>query len=178
MDLSTSKSKQVFLQWFTSLQDVNPEFLEIGDYLLAIDLYKQTGQRIPNSVITFIADYAESEMQKTLDHEANSPAFAPARGGKAKIIGYANDEIRLNDPVVVDHSKKKAVWDADKFLLNEIVRTKEEIRGSGDHLLLPAGKELCIIGIHDNNKYECRLVGVSNSAIYSIEGRYLESVSS
>ncbi len=37
-------------QWFDSVQDVSPAYLEVADYKLARDLYCALGMRVPNSI--------------------------------------------------------------------------------------------------------------------------------
>lgn len=38
------------LQWFNSVQDINPDYLEKKDYVLAIKIHEALKLRIPNSV--------------------------------------------------------------------------------------------------------------------------------
>ena len=37
-------------QWFDSLQDTNPKYLEAGDYELARRVYEHLGMRVTNSM--------------------------------------------------------------------------------------------------------------------------------
>jgi hypothetical protein len=37
-------------QWFSSVQDTNPAFLEQRDYKLAYNIYERLGWRVPNSI--------------------------------------------------------------------------------------------------------------------------------
>ena len=40
----------VLRQWFDSLQDTHPEYLEQKDYVLAAKLYELCGMQLPNSI--------------------------------------------------------------------------------------------------------------------------------
>lgn len=57
-------------QWFDSVQDVNPKYLEQADYELAARLYLQLGMRIPSSI------------GSKLDAALDALHGAGARGGK------------------------------------------------------------------------------------------------
>ncbi len=43
-------------EWFDSVQDVNPKYLESKDYDLAKRIYEALGQRVPDSVRTKCSD--------------------------------------------------------------------------------------------------------------------------
>jgi len=47
----TREEIELMRQWFDSVQDVNPQFLEQKDYDLAVKVYKATGMRVPNSIL-------------------------------------------------------------------------------------------------------------------------------
>lgn len=38
-------------QWFDSVQDTNPKYLESKDYILARRIYEAEGMRVPNSIL-------------------------------------------------------------------------------------------------------------------------------
>ena len=40
----------LFREWFDVVQDMNPEYLEKKDYVLARQLYEQCGMRVPLSI--------------------------------------------------------------------------------------------------------------------------------
>lgn len=44
------RALDVFRQWFDALQDCNPAYLTQSDYLLARNLYKELGMRVPDSI--------------------------------------------------------------------------------------------------------------------------------
>jgi len=49
--LHTHFAIDLYRQWFDTLQDTNPAFLEPNDYRLAIALYKATHHHVPQSII-------------------------------------------------------------------------------------------------------------------------------
>lgn len=38
-------------QWFNAVQDLNPDYLESNDYVLAVKIHKLLGLRVANSVL-------------------------------------------------------------------------------------------------------------------------------
>ena len=50
LDLSED-DLHLFRQWFDSVQDVNPQYLEAKDYALAKKLYEHLGWRVPHSIL-------------------------------------------------------------------------------------------------------------------------------
>lgn len=63
--IEVSKSELgLFLQWFESLQDVNPNFLKLEDYKVAKEIYKTLGLRIPHSVYKGISEKMIEEGEK------------------------------------------------------------------------------------------------------------------
>lgn len=58
----------VLRQWFYSLQDVHPEYLEEKDYELAAKLYELCGIQLPNSIRKHL--HAKHSIEQTaLPHE-------------------------------------------------------------------------------------------------------------
>lgn len=53
----TAEQANIFRQWFDSLQDTHPEFLDQEDYKLAAKLYEICDMKLPNSIL----DYKEGE---------------------------------------------------------------------------------------------------------------------
>lgn len=47
----TSEELDLFRQWFDSVQDVNPNYLDQKDYELAKKVYENLGMRVPESVL-------------------------------------------------------------------------------------------------------------------------------
>lgn len=37
-------------QWFDAVQDLNPQYLEPSDFVLAKKIYEQLGMRVPDSI--------------------------------------------------------------------------------------------------------------------------------
>ncbi len=46
----TERELDLCRQWFDSVQDVNPSFLQEADYRLAAHIYSELGFRVPNSI--------------------------------------------------------------------------------------------------------------------------------
>lgn len=47
----TPEQANLVRQWFDSLQDIHPEYLEQKDYELAVELYKFIGTELPSSIL-------------------------------------------------------------------------------------------------------------------------------
>lgn len=50
METLTLDELELCRQWFDSVQDTNPAYLEQKDYALAKKLYERLGCRVPNSI--------------------------------------------------------------------------------------------------------------------------------
>lgn len=49
-DELTRQELELIRQWFDCVHDVNPNFLERQDYLLAKKIYELVGMSVPNSI--------------------------------------------------------------------------------------------------------------------------------
>lgn len=47
----SDKELNLFRQWFNSVQDCNPNYLNKEDYQTAANVYKLLGWRVPNSIV-------------------------------------------------------------------------------------------------------------------------------
>ncbi|WP_270692886.1 MULTISPECIES: hypothetical protein [unclassified Aeromonas] len=48
----TKEQVELFREWFDAVQDLNPAYLNKGDYALGKELYERLGLRVPNSIST------------------------------------------------------------------------------------------------------------------------------
>ena len=46
-------------EWFHFMEDVNPQYLDIHDYVLVKLIYEKLGWRIPESITKYIAEHKE-----------------------------------------------------------------------------------------------------------------------
>jgi hypothetical protein len=67
-NISISLSElNIMRQWFDSVQDVNPNYLDNADYILAKMIYEILGMNVPNRITSMV------EVLKTGDNNTTNP---------------------------------------------------------------------------------------------------------
>lgn len=60
MTINLTKAEvDLFRQWFDTIQDVNPKYLGLSDYLLAKKVHRALGQKVPTSITLHISHHAD-----------------------------------------------------------------------------------------------------------------------
>ena len=63
----SSDFKSLFLEWFNAVEDLNPDYLEVRDYVAARMLYESSGRRVPVSVLN--GCFGEPKKPGDYDHD-------------------------------------------------------------------------------------------------------------